>query len=751
MLSALETAAIVCERPSKLLGLVLLLLFAGCADDAGEPKRDPFAAALAPSPVVSAPLPDSSQSIATAAPSGGRAIRGFIRSAEPSRPIAGADPADRAPGRGGTITLDFQGADLTSVVRVMLEDGLRAPFVIDPRVSGTVTIRSNRPLSEAEIVPTLEEILRLNNAALIERSGSFRIVPRAEAGLSAPVVSARDAAARGLTVRVTPLRFVDTTDVAAVLDAFSPVAGQISYDPLRNLVFSIGTEAEQRTINDVLLTLDADYLAGRSFALLPLREGGAGPVSDELAQLFSRPSGEPDPRSQFIPIARMNAVLIVTDRPSVLAQARDIIRFLDQDAGETPRLHVFEVRNRRASELAAILGDIFEAEVNAGQTGSRGAALAPGLSPRRDRTGGVEPGLGLTGGLDSVTRPDDLEAPLTERASAVAAASPDPSRVLATPTVGEGGLSAPAGSERGFGQAGVLRITADESSNAIVALATSQGANALSDALMRLDTQPLQVLLEATLVEVALNDTLEFGVRWFLQSGNFNFSFGDALGAGAANIFPGFNAAFQTDDISVTLSALDEVTDVRILSSPTLMVLDNRIARLQVGDQVPVAVRSASSVEDVDAPVVSETEFRDTGVILEIRPTVNAGGLVVLEIRQEVSDVVEGTGDGTNPTFSQRVVESTVAVQSGETIALAGLIEEGQTLSSEGIPGLSRIPVLGNLFGTKVDRVDRSELLVLIRPFVVRDQREAREATEELRRKITSLVEPRADPGLRPF
>ncbi|MGF1446728.1 MAG: type II secretion system secretin GspD [Pikeienuella sp.] len=708
-----------------ILGVALLL--GGC----GERPRDRFGGdlPLAPSNLAAPQLAGAggeaaSPSALAQEAAQARAVRGFIRRGTPQIAAPGRPRGQSAIGAGAPeITLDFQRADLQSVVRMMLEDGLGASYVIDPSVDGEVTFRSNRPLSRAEVLPTLEEILRLNGAALVERDGVFRVLPRSEAGTAAPLVSARDAAARGLTVRVTPLRHIGTEDLRGVLDEFAPVTGSIRYDPRRNLVFTIGTRAEQETLLDLIMVLDVDHLAGRSFALLPLRAATPNAVADELEVMFARPDGTPDPDLSILPVARMNAILLVADRPGLVEEAREFIGFLDQDAGETPRLHIFEVRNRRAGELATILGAIFDAEVTALGGGAR-----EGLAPRRAGTGGVEAGLGLG-------EPQDDGAENAE---------PDGAAPLPPADAAQPFAQAP-GAPAGLGpQTGVLRITADESTNAIVALATTAGSQSVETALARLDTQPLQVMIEATLVEVQLNDALEFGVRWFLNSGNFAFNFTDVAAGAFGNVFPGFNAAFRTGDIGVTLSALDEVTDVRILSSPTLMVLDNRIARLQVGDQVPVSVRSSSSTDDLDAPIVSETEFRDTGVILEIRPTVNAGGLVVLEIVQEVS-AVSGEGTGGNPTIATRVVQSSVAVQSGETIALAGLIEEQQESGRDGIPGLSRIPVVGSLFGTESESFQRSELLVLIRPIVVRDQTEARAATDELRSKLSVLAAPPPD------
>ena len=636
-------------------------------------------------------------------------VSGFIQLGWPGETLVGSGLGNPASGQGSDIALDFEGADLASVIKVFMEDGLGASYVLDPRVSGTVTLRTNGPLSRADILPTLEEILRLNNAAIIERNGVFRIIPREEAGLSAPLLSAQEAQVRGLTVRVTPLRFVSVEEIADILESLAPVAGAIRYDRSRNLVFTIGTAAEQATILDALSVLDVDYFASRSFALRPLREAEAQPVVDELTAAFASPSGIASTAIRFLPVERMNAVLMISEDSVLLDDAMVLARNLDQDSGESARLRVFPVSNRRAADLAILLGDVFGAETSLGPQGGADP-LGPSLTPEIGQTD-FDPGT------DVETAPDVADAAPT-----------------ASPGLGPlaGGL--------GGGESGVLRIVADEASNSLLALVTGEGARAMRRTLRRLDTQPLQVMIEATLVEVTLNEQLDFGVRWFFESGDFSFDFGDAAGTGAASVLPGFNAAFRTSDAQVTISALDAVTDVKILSSPTLMVMDNEEARLQVGDDVPIVVRSSQSTDDPNAPIVTEEEFRETGVILNIRPRVNAAGNLSLQIRQEVSSVAPTTGT-VNPTFNQRVVESTILVNSGETIALAGLIEGESELRRDGIPVLSRLPVIGSLFGATERSGDRNELMILIRPFVVRDQNQARAATNELRRKLSSLDE----------
>jgi general secretion pathway protein D len=685
--------------------LALAALLAACAD---QPASDPFVGLRAEAAAPQGGLRPASPADPDGAVLGGAAedrapVRGFVRRA----PAAGGAPdgAGRAPAAPGEFTVNFENADLREVVRAMLEDGLGASFVIDPAVTGVATIRTNRPLARAEILPTLEELLRLNEAAIIERDGVFRVLPRDAVGLAAPMLTARNAAAQGMTLRVTPLRFVDVASVREVLQSFAPVAGSLSFDAGRGLVFSIGTAAEQQTIADILDILDASAFARRSLALQPLRHGDPEDVAAEMAEVFAGAGGTAA-GIRFVAVERLNAVLAIADDAGLLDEAMPILRSLDQMGGETAQLYVYPVENRRAADLAQVVGAIF------------GVQATTVGAPRRDP---------LAPGLDAETVGGD---------AAVEAAA------------GAGGLADALGGAPGLGAAGegvdgVVRIAADESSNAVIAFATASGARKVQAALRRLDRQPLQVMLQATLAEVTLNDRLEYGVRWFFESGNWSAAFSDAATGAVGQAFPGFSAIFETADIRIALNALDQVTDVRLLSSPTLMVMDNEVARLQVGDQVPVTTRSATSVQDPDAPIVTETEFRDTGVILTLRPRINRNGLVTLDVRQEVSDVIP-SGDESNPTFSQRVVESTVAVDSGDTVAIGGLIREQGTRDRTGVPGLSRIPVLGAAFGANEFGGQRTELIVLLTPMVIRDQGDARAATDELREKLQGIYGPPA-------
>ncbi|HLJ64733.1 MAG TPA: type II secretion system protein GspD, partial [Stellaceae bacterium] len=288
----------------------------------------------------------------------------------------------------------------------------------------------------------------------------------------------------------------------------------------------------------------------------------------------------------------------------------------------------------------------------------------------------------------------------------------------------------------------------DEKNNTLVFFARPRDYQMIEDALKRIDVAPLQVLIEATIAEVTLNDNLQYGLQWFFKSGNNTFS---NVNPGNGNvtitpaIIPGFNYQFLTNNVNVILSALSAVTTVNVVSSPQLLVLDHHSATLQVGDEVPVPTAQIQSTLVTGAPVVNTIQYLNTGVILHVSPRVNANGVITLEITQEVSDVIATTTSTLNaPTISQRRVESTVSVLDGETVALGGLIQDSRTIGRTGIPILSDIPLLGALFSTRQDQKMRTELLVLLSPRVLHDANEARRVTDELRGRLHT-IEPLVD------
>lgn len=284
------------------------------------------------------------------------------------------------------------------------------------------------------------------------------------------------------------------------------------------------------------------------------------------------------------------------------------------------------------------------------------------------------------------------------------------------------------------------RIVPDEENNALMIYATLEEYALIDEALAQIDIAPAQVLIEATIVEVRLTDELKYGVQWFFESDDSNFTLSDATSGAVTSAFPGFSYVYGNSNVDVALNALSSITDVNVLSTPSLMILNNRTGTLQVGDQVPVTTQSAVSVSDPEAPIVNSVQFRDTGVIFQVTPRINNSGVVTLEVSQEVSDVVETTSSGIDsPTIQQRKIDSIVAVQDGETVVLGGLIRETGSQTRSGIPLLMEIPLLGNAFRSNSQTTRRTELLIFITPHVAGDVQAARDVTRMMRGRLATV------------
>lgn len=757
-------------RPLTALGLVLLL--GGCSqqllrgshgDDYASPPPGLFdqgkAGEAREGDYSTAPIGADSAAEGKAPPTIAEFYRGSGKFLDRDRGQASVDQQE------GAFTLNFAGADIRKVVDTILGETLGLSYMIDPGIEGTITARSARPLPKESVLPALEDILGMNGAALVQSDGVYRIVPIEKAHGAAPILVGQQARQQGFGLHIIPISFASADALQQALEPFVVPGRGLIVDAARNMLLFRGPGSEARDLVSLVELFDVDWMEGMSFALLPLVSAGAGDVITELEAVFGLDEGGEGPMRgviRFLPIERMNAILAISEQPSYLTRARDWVERLDRGGGSADQrqLYVVHLKNARASEIAEVMAELFDVRtVGAGGGGGFGE-LAPGRSAiglSGSAGGGRD---GASGGNSTGGGASTANAGSAGGGGQLASSA---SRGATASRAGAGGARRQGGGSDAdiFGNNGrdgdAPRIIADERNDAMLVLATAREYRMIESTIKRLDVVPLQVLIEATIAEVTLNDMLRFGIRWFFDasgsgSGNTNnITFSDAANGSVSATFPGFSYLFEGSDARVALNALSEITDVTVVSSPQLMVLDNRTARLQVGDQVPVPTQQSVSVTDPNAPIVNSISFQDTGVILEVTPHVNASGLVVLDVLQEVSDVVPTTSSGIDaPTIQQRAITSTVAVQTGETIALGGLIRDRATVGNVGIPLLMNIPILGNLFKQKTIDNQRTELLVLLTPKVVRDQAEARAVTEELRRRLQGLNRIRQNFGLPP-
>lgn len=594
------------------------------------------------------------------------------------------------------VTLNLVKVSIPQAAKAVLGDILKINYTVDNKVKGVVTIQTSSPIHPDALLGIFEAVLSSEGASIVEANGLYKIVPAGSVRSGIVPIRASLSKARkpGVKSKIVPLRYIAAAEMERVLGPIIPKGAILRVDKTRNLLVLLGTDAELAMIGDAISIFDVDIMKGKSFALLPLVNADPESAVKELSTIFETENGGPlDGVIQFIPNTRLNAVLMITNRADYLKRSQKWLERLDRSTNHHERqLFVYSIQNRPASELSKILTEVFEdTEVS---TSANDAVVAPRLNP-----------------AESVSTGSSPPAP--------------PHRT------GQASNNGRSGNNAG------IRVVVDDANNALLIMATPSEYKRIARILQRIDVFPNQVLLEAVIAEVSLKDELKFGLRWYFEKNNHSITLSDAVNGAVSSVFPGFSYFFSTPNLGVALNALASITDVKVISSPSLMVLDNKTAVLQVGDQVPVTTQTSVSSTSSDAPVINSVEFRDTGVILSITPRVSDSGRVVLEIEQEVSNVVQTTTSGIDsPTIQQRKIKTTVAINDGESLTLGGLIQERNNLNRGQVPLLGDIPVLGNLFKNKTNTIDRTELIIIIRPQVVRDLSEARSVTEEFRQRL---------------
>ncbi|MEN8259783.1 MAG: type II secretion system secretin GspD, partial [Pseudomonadota bacterium] len=615
-------------------------------------------------------------------------------------------------------TLNFDDADLGEVAKVILGETLNTNYTISPGVTGRVTLETARPLTREELIPTLEMILRMNDMALLRDGGGYRIEPATKAlrGAGAPKLGRPGRSLPpGYQVRIIPLEFVGVEEIKAILEPLIPPKAILRVDKMRNLLLVAGSSQELEQVIDTIDIFDVDVMKGMSFGLFPLQNVDVGTVLKELEALFGESSETPlAGMFRMLPIERLNALLLITPQARYLTEAKRWIDRLDRaKSAAGGGVHVYRVQNVDAVELADTLSAIFG---RGAQKRDKPPSLAPGLKP----------------------------ATISDKTSAA------DTKEKRTPARGTQGSSLVA-------ELGEVKIIADAVNNTLIIVATAQEFEQIMAVVKQLDVMPLQVLIDAAIVEVTLRDQLQYGVQWSVESGSLRAILSRVASGEITEFGPttGFSLAFTGADIRAVLNALAADSKLNVISTPSLMVLNNQEASINVGDSVPIATSQSTNtssatvisgddtetgVPTTGAIVTNNIQMIDTGVILKVKPRVNAGGLVIMEIDQQANQAVETTTSGLDtPTIQQRKINSSIAIQSGETIVLGGLIREQNQRSRDGVPFLSRLPLIGPLFGNTNKVMDRTELIVLITPRVVENGNDARKITNEFRRKLTGI------------
>jgi len=622
-------------------------------------------------------------------------------------------------GSSGEATFNFEGESLHAVVKAILGDLLQQNYVIAPNVQGTVTLATPRPVSGAQAMSLLEMVLGWNNARLVWSDGRYNVVPtdQAVAGNLSPRTGT-PSNARGYEVRAVPLKYISAIEMEKLLKPYARDRAIVQVDTARNLIVVAGSRAELQNYLHTIEIFDVDWLSGMSVGVFPLQAAEAPKVVSELEKVFGEGSKSPlAGMFRFMPLEGQNSVMVITSQAKYLTQISEWIERMDA-SGDGSRLFVYEVKFVKAGDLAQQLSNVYGRSASLERSGA--ASLMPSMDPVEVRTTDMPP----------------ADAPILESRGGLVGGATNATLNVSGSDVG---------------------ITAVEESNSLLVRASPGQWESIRRAIERLDTMPLQVHIEAQVVEVKLTGALSYGVSWF---------FGNAVPAAnqgatnsltdwqnsASSIRPapdGASFTFLGPSAQVIISTLDAVSDIHVLAAPSVLVRNNVMADFTAGTQIPVASTILNDTGDSNTNnTYSQVQFRQTGVTLKVKPRISSNGMVFMDITQDVSSPsLLGPTIGDNISVDNRKVHTEVMVQTGETVMLAGLIKTDEGRGSSGIPYLSRIPVVGALFGRQTQTNNREEVLVLITPTVIRDPTEARRLTDEYGQRFRSMDPLRAPAG----
>jgi len=631
---------------------------------------------------------------------------------------------------GDAVSLNFEQAPLVEVVHAIMGDILELDYIVEHPIDGEVTLRTRTPVPRDQLLGILESLLQANKALMVrDNGGRFFISASGQMSKLKPSVAASTSGVVGYSTIVVPLQYISASNMAEILRPVAEEGSFVRIDSVRNLLMLAGSRAQLDGWQEIITTFDVDLLKGMSVGIFPIENSPMEEIETALSSLLGKDGGGDGVAEdvagigsmvRVIPVARLNSIMVVTPRAHYLERIKLWIERLDlaPDANFEQRLYVYPVQNTSARHLADMLSVIFAESGSGSQSGKAG--VAPGLTPEKvSAPSGGEGGISKsTSSTSSNSRSNSAPTPARKMRKSGAAPTDQPVTV------------------------GGMRVVADEQNNALLIYATGKEYRKIESALARLDIAATQVIIEASIIEVTLTDKLEYGLEWAFNTNLGNGYDGLARLVDQIPLLPkasgfSYSVTDSSGDIRAVLSALAEENLLNVISSPSVMVLDNQTAEIQVGEQVPVTTGTTTTD---GGNTTQSIEYKDTGVQLTVTPSVNAGGMVTMDVAQSVTDVgaVNPSQEG-NRSFLQRKITSQVAVRSSESVVLGGLIRENKSDGSSGIPILHSLPVIGALFGNKAQDNARTELLVVITPRVIYSDSDLRDVSRQMRSQMQGL------------
>jgi len=641
----------------------------------------------------------------------------FVNPPGPPRPAKASE--------GTPVSFNLENGDIRELVKNVIVDTLKENVIVHPSVTGTITVRTPKPLARNDLIPALQTLLRGLGFSLVKDGEFWRVLPQAEAlqGTTTPRLNAR-AVVPGQNAIILPVKYIGAKELQRLMVPFTKAPeASIRVDEVRNLMFLFGTETEVRHLLEIADMFDVDLLSGMSFIIYPLVSADVKTVVADWDRIFPAAANPLAGLVRLIPIERMNALMVISPNPDVVKEAKRLLERLDNgmDAGGGTRLYVYDVQYTQAEKLQATLQQALSGRANPAST----ATVAPGQTANT---------------LSSPVSPIAGQG-ITTPGNTFAAAPATPVRAT-----GPAGAAAGAGGQ-GMGLARNATVIADKDRNALLIVATQSEYNAIEAAIKKLDTPPKMIAIEVQIAQVALTGALQFGIAGYF-TGKPNSPINRLTSAdGAGALFAknpvtelaasGFNYTWQGAAAKVMLDTLQSKGQSRTVAAPTLMTLDNQKVSFTNGTQI--SVQTQSTAASGTAAAVNSYQYINTGLTINITPRVS-GQNVFLDIQQQNSNAVPSASkDNPNPDIVQNSQQTTVMVSNGDTMLLGGLFIDTSNTNSSGLPFVSTIPVLGGLFGNQGWTSNRSELVMLVTPRVMASADQTREVVDDLRKSLASI------------
>lgn len=601
---------------------------------------------------------------------------------------------------GEPVTLNFEGAPLSDVVHAILGDTLNLDYIVEHPIKGKITLRTRSPIPRNQLLEVLESLLQANGALMVRDQNDRYFVSASKAlKTMVPQFESSNSKGAGYSTTIIPLENIGAAEMQEIL---KPVAGPQAFvrvDDSRNILIMAGTRVQMEGWLQIVDSFDIDSLKGMSVGVFPIEYAEPKEVEAAIGYILNGAGEDKKTASKLIkviPLERLGSLLVVTPKAHLLDKVASWIKRLDKlpDSGAERQLYVYPVQNGTASHISELLGQLFGG--GSGQSGTSSRS-------------GVAPGL---------------------KKQSVSAS-------------GKASTKSPSANKQGSSSVAIegdVKVVADEDNNALLIYATSKEYRKIEQALVKLDVSPAQIMIEVSIIEVTLSDSLEYGLEWAFKGGLGGGdigtgTLGNTTGTSLATLSQGFSYSLSnsTGSIQAVLNALATDSLLNVISTPSIMVSDNKTASVKVGSDISVDNGSSTTSTGV---TLNSFKTVTTGVDLEVTPSVNAGGMVTMEISQKVTDIGAAVGKSTIPTFLKREFKTQIAIRSGESVVLGGLISENQTEGSTGLPGLSSLPVIGALFGKKTNQKKKTELLVIITPRVLFNEQDMRDISREMRNRV---------------